>query len=243
MSALRDKRRPLRAQAFTLAELLVVTGVIVVALGIVVPSLHGLFTQRSDAEAEAAFGGMITLARGVAIGRESYGLLHVQMGGDGRCWAAVFRYDFGTGRFVQAEGTRPHQFMEHMAFGEISDAPRSDAGGYYVKGSEYAGTVNTPAGWKGFTTFNVIFAPDGSVVTEVGGSAPVLDENQPVFKGTGKEKIWEYSSKAVNETGVWAVTVFDYSIANLQSNRSAYLDKVGRFVCINRYTGRLIRYE
>ncbi len=240
---MRDKWRPVRARAFTLAELLVVTGVIVVALGIVVPSLHGLFTHRSDAEAEAAFGGMTTLARGVAIGRESYTVLHMQMGVDGRCWGAVFRYDYSTGKFVQAEGTRPHQFVERMAFGEVSDTPRIDAGGNYVSGSKYTDKVNSLAGWKGFTTFNVIFAPDGSVVTEVGGSAPVLDENQPVFKGTGKEKIWNYDSNAVNETGVWAVTVFDYTVADVQDNRSAYLDKVGRFVCINRYTGRQIRYE
>ena len=96
------ERRRRKATAFTLAELLVVIGVIALALGMVVPSLHALFDARTDREAEGTLGGMLILARGTAIENQTYALLHGGMGVNGDYWLAVFSRDPNTGKFAPA---------------------------------------------------------------------------------------------------------------------------------------------
>ncbi len=169
------------SEAFTLAELLVVCGVIVLALGIVVPSLHGLFNARTDREAEGTFGAMLTFARGTAIQRQGYALLHGQPGINGEYWVAVFNQNPATGLFVLAEGTRPQQIAGHMGFGEVSDR--------FVNDSDYRTTVQTH--WEDFQTFNIIFASDGSLTTTVDGVAPRFDTNHVIFNGAPKVRVWD----------------------------------------------------
>ncbi len=229
----RSGKKPRPGRGFTLAELLVVTGVIALSLGIILPSIHGMFTARSDRQAEAALGGLLSAARGAAIENQTYGLLHHQVGVDGECWAGVFKYDVGSGKFVPVESIRPQQILGHMAFGEVSDA--------YVSGSNYLAAVN--ADLAGFTTFNVIFASDGSLVSDVNGAAPELDEGHVIFSGTGKDQVWDPDAAAVNEMGVKVMTVFDYRAAKMRADKAVYLNGVGRFLCVNPYTGQLIKIE
>jgi len=225
-------RRP-GAPAFTLAELLVVTGVIVLAMGIVVPSLHGLFNARTDREAEGVFAAMLTLARGTAIEKQTYALLHGGTGDDGAYWVGVFSQDPASGKFVPAAGTTPKQIAGHMGFGEVSTR--------YVSGSSYLGSIDDD--WENFGALNVIFASDGSLTTTVDGLPPQFDPTHAVFTGASRVKVWDVGTATLNETGVRAVTVYEHKLLKLRTARQAYLQASGRFIVINPYTGQLIEDE
>ncbi len=225
--------------------MLVVISIISLALTIALPSVIGLFTAGADTQARNVIGSMMGAARGVAIENQSYALVHVQMGTDGKCWAAVMKggYEDHDSNpmtpdsivFRPVDGFPPRQMPGDMAFGEITSG--------YVTSSTYGPTVNTDL--TGFTTFNVIFGPDGSLATLVNGAAPVIDTNALCFCGVGKQQIWDPpppggTGPALNEAGIRAMTAFHYKTLVSVSSRSGWLNTNGQFLCINQYTGKLL---
>ena len=217
-----------RSTAFTLAELLIVCGVIVMVIGVLAPSIHSMINRPPDSQAEQAFGGMLSLARGYAIEHKTYTLLHGQPSPDKEYWLAVFAYDSASKKFVTPEGVRPQQVDGFMGFGEVSSR--------YVNGSNYTSAVQTD--FSNFATFNVIFAPDGSLTTTVDGAVPLFDTNDPMFSGVGK--VLDANFAILSETGVQAVTVFEYKPLLLLADRQKHINAHGRFLVINAYTGRII---
>ncbi len=237
--------------AFTLAELLVVISVIALVLTITLPGVIGLFTAGSDLQARNVIGSMMGAARGVAVENQSYALVHVQMGTDGKCWAAVMQGEYEDHDnspvtsekvvFRPVSGFPPQQMPSDMAFGEISTT--------YVSGGTYTATMNDETGLANFTTFNVIFGPDGSLATLV--NDVVIETNVKIF-GAGitdaKQQIWNGTGPSpggtgptLNEDGVRAITAFHYkALSVLGSGRSGWLEKNGQFLCINQYTGKLL---
>ncbi len=227
------RRRP----GFTLAELLVVTGIIVMALTVMVPSIHSMFTAPADGQAEGTFGAMLSLARGYAIEHGVYTLVHGQRGVDGEYWLAVFFKPRASGsKFVPPKGTRPQQINGFRGFGEVSDR--------HVTGSEYMTTLDADETFLEFATFHVIFTPEGLLTTTM---VPDFDSSHVIFSGTSKEKVWDWNdtddTPTLKETGVRAVTVYEHKELQLRPDRQAYLDEHGRFIVINPYTGRVIDTE
>jgi len=224
----RHRYRRRSGRAFTLAELLIVCGVIVMVIGVLAPSIHSMISRPPDDQAEQALGAMLSLARGYAIEHKTYTLLHGQPSADKEYWLAVFAYDLASKKFVTPEGVRPHQLDGFMGFGEVSSR--------YVSGSNYTGNVQTD--FSNFCTFNVIFAPDGSLTTTVDGSPPVFDTNDVMFTGVGK--VLDSNFALLNETGVGAVTVFEYKPLLMLADKQKHVNTHGRFLVINAYTGRII---
>ena len=67
-----------RSRAFTMAELLVVIGIIALSLGVVLPSVFALIGTGAEMQAVASMSAALRAARGHAIETHSYALLHVQ---------------------------------------------------------------------------------------------------------------------------------------------------------------------
>lgn len=153
-------------------------------------------------------------------------------------------------------GLLPRLVQKGMAFGEVSARdPAKEPGQFrYVSGEAYQTALNDPNGWAGFTTFNVIFAPDGTLVTDVNGDPPDFDTECAAF-ADAPERIWDPGpgdpALLINETGVRIITVFDYKVAKLKTDRTAFFNEKdssgeylrGRFLVINPYTGQLIKTE
>ncbi|MDY7011684.1 MAG: hypothetical protein SVV80_13185, partial [Planctomycetota bacterium] len=185
---------------------------------------------------------MLGAARSMAVENRSYAGVHVQLDADRNCWVAVMKYDNGTGKFVSVGGFPPQRMPADMAFGQISDD-------YVDGGGNYKSDVN--ADLRGFTTFNVIFAPDGSLMTGlVNGSVPQVETGVKIFGGDGatkEQQIWDHPASLppgpnINEPGVGAITSFHYKTLEAMSdaNRLKWLEKNGQFLCINQYTGKLL---
>lgn len=242
-------------RAFTLMEILVVIAIIALVMSITLPGIIGLFTAGSDSQARNVISAMLGAARGVAVENQSYAGLHVQLDASGNCWAVVMKYDsdpaspayrkfipttlkydVGVNKFVTVGGLPPRRMPADMAFGEITS-------GYVTNDGHYKAYVNTD--FEGFTTFNIIFGPDGSLATLVGGKVPQIETNVKLFGGDGataKQQIWETSGITLNEPGASAITAFHYRTFKAMSDadRLGWLEKNGQFLCINRYTGKLL---
>lgn len=252
---------------FTLAELLVVVGVIALILTIIAPSIHGLFTAGADAQATGELSAYLGAARAMAVETQSYVLVHFQSDVDSttpppenpRCWAAIMLGVPAAGggiMFVQAPGFLPKQFPGEMGFGQLDDNV-IDTATSQIK----LDAVNTRNKFNNFTTFNIIFGPDGSPTTLVNGKVPVLDQinalantltsttpNTLVFCGAPKQKIWAADPAipgVINEEGTKALCVFDYrkALVTADDKRAAFLTSRLYLLCLNQYTGQLIPSE
>ena len=184
-------RRP-RQKAFTLVEMLVVIAIVVLTLGITLPTIMSLLTSSSEGQARSAISALLGTARALAVERQTYTLVHFQMGtkwegnqyvSDGQCWAAVLMYDKREriynepddewidpnpthGQFIPVEGYPPRLVPGGFAVGEVS-ARWVGGSMHFGDGSEGAigdelEATEVEPRWD-FTAFNVVFAPDGSV--------------------------------------------------------------------------------
>ena len=260
---------------FTLAELLVVAGIIGLMLAIVLPSVRGLFTAGADLHAAAEISAMSGAARGTAISNQTFAILHLEMGADKqgwtgaspnrvpvnpRCWASVLKYEWNADalrwEFVPSDEIAPRMMPGDVALGEVSAK-------FVPAGSAFAITAAT---LDDFTTFNVIFASDGSMTTMVNGGNPVLANKRVPAAGAGdlnaSRILWQFDDATqqaavvrvaiypaltgIGEAGVRAMTIFDYKgvkAAKDDATRTSLLNKTGQFLVINPDTGQLIPPE
>ncbi len=256
-----------RAWGFTLTELLVVLGILVLALGIVLPSLIPLLSTSSMTQARAMISALLGSARGLAIEKQSYTLVHFQMSPDEKCWAAVFIYDnqqknldgspnANYCKFVPLDGFAPRRMPGDVALIQVCPLLMPD-GRHLIGVFDQPGL---PAGERqpywGFTTFNVVFGPDGALRQQVPDSKglltpPVIDDKALVFIGTVDQKIWEPHAFVLNNEGIRLMIAFSYrEVKNLSADgyatagsRANYLEQNGQFFCINPYTGQLLPSE
>ena len=255
------------AASFTLTELLVVLGIIVLVMGIVLPSIIPLLASGTASQVRAVVSALLGAARGMAIERQSYALVHFQMGVDDKCWAAVLIYevvkDPATGevtghRFIPAEGYRPRKMPGGLALAEVSSF-------WVTPEGHFQRLFDLPPPGSGipnplFTTFNVVFGPDGSLAELVPGTdgdlvVPNIHTDLPSLlfgAGTADQKIWEPLDPAIlNEQGGRMMVAFNYKdLRSLKSGqyfdnstREYYLENNGQLFVINPYTGQLLPSE
>ena len=222
-------RRPCRAGAFTLIELMAVVSIIALLSAMVLPTVGKLFSASADEQARSMLSAMLAGNRAAAIENSCYTAVHVQIGKDGQCWAVAMT---GQGQgvlttFVPMEGAVPKRMPGGIAFGGIS----SD----YVAGADYENLSDL----EDFTNFTIAFAPDGTAVTSTLGALLRLEPNSLVF-GHPEQAIW--ASAPSPEFGVRAVTYFPYAELKARSaaERETYLNENAQFICLSYLTGRLM---
>jgi len=147
---------------------------------------------------------------------------------------------------LQPQGAQAQRMPGDAAFGEVVDSFITPAsGGDSGDSDSFNNVVNTDEGFKDFTTFNVIFAADGSLVSDIEGAAPQLYSRDPVFEDVGSKqrtRVWQYQAASVNEKGTRVMTVFDYKKLKVLGDRTKELNK-SRLLVVNPYTGQFISTE
>jgi prepilin-type N-terminal cleavage/methylation domain-containing protein len=242
-------------RAFTLTELLVVLGIVVLAMGIVLPSIIPLLTSGAASQVRIVLGSLFGAARSLAVEQQSYALVHFQMGPDEKCWAAVLIYDKreknddGTdnptfGQFVRAEGYKPRKMPGGIALIGVSQFSSPDNRNFRQIFSDFQdATKPNPM----FFSFNVVFGADGSLAQ----LAPEIHVGSQFFAGTPDQKIWDPSVPTLNQPSVRMMVAFRYKeFRNLSDasysvpdSRAYYLQNNGQYFVINPYTGQLLPSE
>lgn len=59
--------------------------------------------------------------------------------------------------------------------------------------------------------------------------------------GSRDEAMWQ--TRPADEEGIQAMTYFKYKVLKATSDRNAYLDENGQFLCVNPHTGHLMPTE
>jgi len=229
----------LRAEAFTLVELLVVLFIIGLMATVVLPSIVGLFTAGSDAQAYNLLVGQLAAARMVAIQNRTYAGVHIQLadanGGTylknltNTCFSAIIWHDpndsANPNRFILAEGYAPQKMPASMAFGGV-------AGGNYRP---------DPNQLNLFTTLTFVFASNGQLED---GKTITFDNTTAGFANstTSRAYLWN-SSDADNSacnSSVKAAVLFDYDKFLKATDKPTYLTNYGQLLAINLYTGTVL---
>jgi len=245
-------------KGFTLIELAVTVAVILLAAGIVLPSLATMITSGADAGAYNTMVGQLIAARALAIKEATYAGVHVQLADDSVdgnedlenvSFMAVVKYKPDPNvlafNFKGVAGYPPRRIPGTMAFGQLT-AP-------YVSGGSYDKTAFNDAGdWQRFTSFTVVFSPFGRVVRRVRSGLVQFNRDgvtlDPLFNGL--EKLWDPDQANTDaqgasngEEGAAAMTLFDYGEIEARGfdadDCAGYLNEAGQFLPINVYTGQL----
>jgi prepilin-type N-terminal cleavage/methylation domain-containing protein len=238
---------------FTLIELMVVIGIILLIAATALPSIIGMLTSGADRQAVNYISSQLTAARAHAIRNNTYAGVHFQYrvnGGMGDYYMMVVEgtQDETTGdwTFKPPEGFQPRRLPGKMACGGL-DGAYVNASGNYI--DDAFATSSLPY----FTSFTIVFAPNGSAVKSVNGQEVKFDASHAAFSGS--TKLWDIDvANRVNATAsvpgdgespVTALVLFDYpaffgSDATDSEDRASYLNLNGQFVPVNVYTGQLL---
>ena len=260
---------PRRRRGFTLIELLVVISIIALAATIVTPSFARMFKVDAHAQARSVLRAMLGAARGAAIENNCYTALHIQIGKDEKCWAAVLK-----GVPAGAEGSEGNEGNEGngIIFDQFPGLPPKQMPGNIVFGEIPTQYDNHPAwggskpwiyehyrGWKGgvvnavadFTELTVVFTPSGSVVRYV-NDQKIRCKNNPKLFGPSDQAIWPAMTAASPVTDVHrgnrhprvpepgVIMMTSFDYRNAKDNLGKELSDNAQWLVLNTYTGQLM---
>lgn len=238
-------------RGFTLFELLIVVGIIIMVLSITLPSIIGMLVTGADTQAYNMLAGQLMAARAVSIESETHVAVHSQTvhqlaiaedkDMETACFSAVTWIDpedSGATVFTLADGYGSVRMPGTTAFGEISST--------FVNGSNFQLNANADAeglplgtgGLADFTAFSILFNPRGEVVKRFNGGTIQFHAN---LAGSAATDLW-LDTHANGEEGVSTVTLFDYGEAvalDTSAAQQTYLDDNSYFLFVSTYTGRL----
>lgn len=270
------KQRATTAPAFTLIELLTVMGLVVLILLIVVPSAATMIRDSGESQSVNILSSNIALARTEALSRSEYVGIHVGLDDrmkdselvSDRCYAAFVSGDFIDEDTIQLETLNdgddqavyaPTAFPEPFAFGELSNkflnnsatAPFVFNAGDYTDSENdyesYSAKLKRPDILEDFTTFTILFSPQGNIMTEAAnityqsGGDGMLFGNSPTATGRLLWKPPVSDPAAALEDGdlhpVLGVAPFNYKTFRYSPSWKDYLDNNAEFITFNSYTG------
>jgi len=229
-----------RRPAFTLVEIVITIGVLVLVATIAMPSVVAIINAGSDNQAYNLLSAQLKGARALAIESQNYTALHVQMaypatGYEDVCFATIMVLNAAGDKFIPADGFGPRRMPGNMAFGDLHGV---------LGGSPYGPISDL----TDFTTFTVVFNPAGQAVKQVKGGNVELDTTHAIFTegptNDPKVELWR-SSDATDELAATALTLFDYREIKPRSpaDRATYLNANGQILAVNVFTGQLLPRE
>ena len=234
----RDKRR----SGFTLIELLVVVALIILIAGIALPTVINLFSAGADAQAYNLLAAQLAYARSQAIFLGTYVGVHVQAADRSElskdCYSAVVwdDPDVSGHEFSLLPDAKPEKIPGNFGFGKLF-------GTFFNSSGDYQGLDDS--GLEDFTTFTIVFSPQGQIVKFVEGAANghvafTTDDKLFGDPDTNPTVLWE---KPDDAEGVTAVTIFNYAemkaISPSGNARRDYMNNNwGQILALNIYTGR-----
>ena len=252
--------------AFTITELLVVIGIMVILITLVTPAFTKMFRSHRQAAASNLINSALTYAKAHAAATQQYAGLRFQFDRDGPLngrqyivliekAAITSQYEY---RPVADRKPTPIPKGIGILSGEL-DSPSIVPNDYLDDSDE------NPYCLKGATTFTIIFSPTGQMVSrgvEVRGrdqydavlnTIAVVDDGDALlyddgFRGSSiRPPVW-----CVEEPGTSGFYIFDQTImADLEYSDTRYTDYISRYesdptirrVLINAYTGTIIEDE
>lgn len=238
----RPHARTVGRKAFTLVELMVVIGLIVLVVATALPTISGLFSAGADRQAYNLLAAQCAAARALAIQKSTYAAVHVQLSNrddlEG-CYGAVMLYNTTSSVFELSADHEPQQYPGSYAFGQIPGGLSPTAQFLDSSSGDYQ---NLGSYWFDFTTFTIVFDSTGQVVlypnmqTIAFQQDDLFGSSQSAVDGS-ETRLWILPPA---EPGTAAVTLFDFNVLNAldASGREAQLNEGGQFMALNYYTGQ-----
>lgn len=239
--------RPSSRRAFSLIELVVVMIIIVLLAGVIFPGMAAIMGTDDIEQAYYILGSQLSAARSQAILTGTYVGVHCQLANtanpfntelDNTCFTALVWDDPNTPqrRFDLAPGFRPRKIPSRVAFGKLT----SD----YVSGTTYQNLSATNIQGD-FTTFTIVFSPEGRLVRNIDGENVIFDSAADVFHATDATGLWDHAETGggTGQPGVTAFTVFNVlELTTLaEAGRAVnWMNTNAAFYPISVHTGQLL---
>ncbi len=235
---------------FTMVEMMVVLGVIILAAGIALPSITSLMQSGADKQAYNLISAQIRAARALAIEEGTYAGVHIQLADkganpdlEGTCYSGIVIFQQMDSEanptvayFDVAGGYDVHPIPGNIAFGDLSNEKNSIGG----SGDFSYGNPDS------FTTMTMIFAPSGRLVYSVQGKPVRLSPTSPFV--SGPRRLWDGNRGGGQreEFGTSAICMFNYrefSLAGSSTDKSKYMNQNAILLPVNVHTGQLFPLE
>jgi len=252
------KKNAQRARrGFTLVEMMVVMGIIVLVCSMALPSIIRLFNAGSDAQAYNLLAAHLVAARALAIQNNAPAGVHVRMADNltllatkpelaNVCYmgvvqavntapaGATIQWRFGPGG-----GYYPVRVPGTMAFGQL-DHRHTTTSNDFLSGTAYVSIADGIGltGIRDFTTFTIAFTGGGAVVARPDGGDVLMDLSTALYAGA--TALWD-ATFPDTENGAMSVAMFDYVELRARSagDRATYLNENGQILAVNIFTGQL----
>ncbi len=243
------RRRKTTRDAFTMVEMTVVLGVIILAAGIALPSINALLSAGADKQSYNLISAQIRAARTLAMRNGTYAAVHIQMADgsrnpelEGVCFTALVELDSlesSHANFDLVAGKSPQRVPGDVAFGDLTNEKDQ-----IFSGGSGEFSYSSP---KSFTTMTIVFSPNGRLVRSVQGREIRLLPTSALVTSSGdRTRLWTTNRTSPgaagtqdSEHGTAAICLFNYKEFDSSNNKSTYINRNAILLPINIHTGQL----